>query len=198
MEMAGRPPPLAPESLPAAGRRPAEHGRDLGEYYRRYEFSSCACCRSMTVMPHGPAIEMWISGCCFLPLIMGIPCSDGSRRAAGTNTFDDGTFSADGMVENENREIFYAIVKISLQATEFAAFGKVETRDLAGTWCSWFSFRWLFLCWVPRVALRRRRQRGPVHGDGILFSCARCFRFAIRTRDCTRTDTRRTGSLTEV
>ena len=142
---AGRPPPLAPEELYTGPRDDGllSTGEISGEYYSgRYEFSSCTCCRSMTVMPHGPdAIEMWISGCCFLPpLIMGIPFGDGrvATREPGTNTFDGRTFSADGTVENENRGDFLCDCEKFpyKKRPNSRAFGKVETRDIAGTWCS--------------------------------------------------------------
>ena len=142
---AGRPPPLAPEELYTGPRDDGllSTGEISGEYYSgRYEFSSCTCCRSMNVMPHGPdAIEMWISGCCFLPpLIMGIPFGDGrvATREPGTNTFDGRTFSADGTVENENRGDFLCDCEKFpyKKRPNSRAFGKVETRDIAGTWCS--------------------------------------------------------------
>ena len=141
---AGRPPPLAPEELYTGPRDDGllSTGEISGEYYSgRYEFSSCTCCRSMTVMPHGPdAIETWISGCCFFPpFFMGIPFGDGrvATREPGTNTFDDRTFSADGMVENENRGDFLCDCEKFpyKKRPNSRAFGKVETRDLAGTWC---------------------------------------------------------------
>ena len=133
---AGRPPPLAPEELYTGPRDDGllSTGEISGEYYSgRYEFSSCTCCRSMTVIPHGPdTIETQISGLCFFPPIaMGIPIGFGrvAKRDPGTNKFDSMAFSADGTVKDEGPNKLH-----NKKRPNSRAFGKVETRDLAGKW----------------------------------------------------------------
>ena len=140
---AGRPPP--PRRRTSAGPRSdglLSTDEISGEYSGRC-FFPVSCCNSMTVAPVGPdVIEMRTSGCLCLPcfLMMG-PWVGGKVRFRnpGTNDFPAErsyatklfTFSADGTTQTAKGECCeYYKKRPGSQAP-----GKVETRDLAGTWC---------------------------------------------------------------
>ena len=130
-----RPPPPAPEDLYTGPRDDGLLSTDeiSGEYYSGEWTRGCTCCRSMTVIPHGPdTIETQISGLCFFPPIaMGIPIGFGrvAKRDPGTNMFGSMAFSADGTVKDEGPNKLH-----NKKRPNSRAFGKVETRDLAGKW----------------------------------------------------------------
>ena len=130
-----RPPPPAPAKLYTGPRDDGLLSTDeiSGEYYSGEWTRGCTCCRSMTVIPHGPdTIETQISGLCFFPPIaMGIPIGFGrvAKRDPGTNKFDSMAFSADGTVKDEGPNKLH-----NKKRPNSRAFGKVETRDLAGKW----------------------------------------------------------------
>ena len=93
----------------------------------------------MTVMPRGPdAIESYTSLCVFVPCVcMGGPVLVGEVRTRdpGTNDFWGGgtlRFSADGTFR------FWRQEKGGRRrpGSQKRAFQKVETRDLAGDWCT--------------------------------------------------------------
>ena len=96
-------------------------------------------------------------------------------------------------------EIFYVIVK-NFPTKNDRIRGPSE-RSKRGTsrapGAAAVPFRLLFLCWALRVALRRGRstRTSTRSRDAGFFCVFRCLRFAIRTRDYTRTDTRRMDSL---
>ena len=134
---AGRPPPLAPADLFTGPRRDGLLSTEeiSGDY-------CCCCfpfvCQSMTVAPLGPdAIETWSEGCLFFPPWIG-PIAEGAvrTRKPGTDAFLNPqnpdpncnymTFSADGTA---------SCCYIKRQTSQKRAFKKVETKDLAGTWC---------------------------------------------------------------
>ena len=140
---AGRPPP--PRRRTSAGPRSdglLSTDEISGEYSGRC-FFPVSCCNSMTVAPVGPdVIEMRTSGCLCVPcfLMMG-PWAGGKVlfRRPGTNEFRNKrsdttkllTFSADGTTQTAKGECCeYYKKRPGSQAP-----GKVETRDLAGTWC---------------------------------------------------------------
>ncbi|CAH0372130.1 unnamed protein product [Pelagomonas calceolata] len=126
---AGRPPPLAPEDLHTG---PPDDGLlSTGEISGEYS-APCEdgrCCRSKTVIPFGPdAIETFDSWvCCVPPSCIG-PRANGKvlTRKPGTNDFDWMTFSADGTAGGGFKKRPHS---------QKRPFRKVETRDLAGTWC---------------------------------------------------------------
>ena len=140
---AGRPPPPAPEELYTGPRHDGLLSTDdvSGEY--------CACCfpffcSSIVMTPLGAnAIETWHTGCVFCPPLAVAPFAGGEalRRTfkgtgntrLGTNAFGDMTFSADGTVTNENG---CCCCYKKCPGSQKRSFQKVETRDLAGKWCS--------------------------------------------------------------
>ena len=149
----GRPPPPAPEDLYTGPRSDGllSTGEISGEYYSG-GWDGNSCCRSMTVVPRGPdVIETWDSSCAFCP-----PCTCGPTaetgvriRRPGTNAFRHReapessihvvTFSADGMAKAEARtqtdccDHHHTYKKNP--ASQNKAFRKIETKELAGTWC---------------------------------------------------------------
>jgi hypothetical protein len=108
-----------------------------------------ACCRSMTVIPRGPdAIETYTSYCVFVPCIgMGGPFLIGEvkTRDPGTNDFwptewGGGVlgFSADGTLR------FWPFTPRNRKGgrrrpgSQKRVFPKVDARDLAGDWCTFY------------------------------------------------------------
>ena len=134
------------------------------------EYSAPGCvdakiCNSMTVAPLGPdAIEMWRTGCCFLPClaILG-PVAGGEvrTRKPGTNAFlnpqytdpnsDLMKFSADGTAKVESGGYK------KRPGSQKRAFQKVDAGDLAGTWCGCFCFPLMFFFPLSPLFLSRKR-----------------------------------------
>ena len=142
----GRPPPPAPEELYTGPRSDGLLStEDIGGEY----FACCFpfFCSSVIMTPLGAnAIETWHTGCVFCPPFAVAPFAGGEalRRTfkgtgntrLGTNAFGVMTFSADGTVTNENG---CCCCYKKCPGSQKRSFQKVETRDLAGKWCScWF------------------------------------------------------------
>jgi hypothetical protein len=154
---AGRPPPLAPEDLYTGPRSDGllSTGEISGEYS-----AACRCvgefpmiCNSMTVVPLGAdMIEIHSSGCAFFPPLLLCGPGGGGKvktRQPGTNVFGEGvrewyavgrsvgemrrdmTFLADGTAKSEEECCGFK----KRPTSQKRSFQKVETRDLAGTWC---------------------------------------------------------------
>ena len=165
----GRPPPPAPEELYTGPRSDGLLStEDIGGEY----FACCFpfFCSSVIMTPLGAnAIETWHTGCVFCPPFAVAPFAGGEalRRTfkgtgntrLGTNAFSDMTFSADGTVKDENGCCYK-----KRPGSQKRSFQKVETRDLAGKWCScWFCPflmppplpwpLWSFCCWTTKRAL---------------------------------------------
>ena len=153
---AGRPPPPAPD-LRTGPRSDGLLSTDeiSGEYSGRC-FFPVSCCNSMTVAPVGPdVIEMRTSGCISFPCLGVLgpwvggkvrfrrPGTNefGAERSYGTNIW---TFSADETTQTAKGGCCeYYKKRPGSQAP-----GKVETRDLAGTWCGWAHFAPLILAFA--------------------------------------------------
>ncbi len=136
---AGRPPPLAPEDLHTGPRDDGllSTGEISGEYFSMFQLFLCY--NSMTVMARGPdVIETWRSGLMCFPWFAVIAPMAGAAvltRKPGTNKFGEETFWADGRVTETNREDEEMIQYRKRPHSQKRTFRKVETRDLAGTWC---------------------------------------------------------------
>ena len=100
-------------------------------------------CNSMTVVPHGPdAIETWRMGFLFCPPLCGPEFHGGVRtRNPGTNAFRNPqnpytnnvmTFSADGTATQGGG------VYKKCPGSQKQTFHKVDARDLAGDWCTFY------------------------------------------------------------
>ena len=135
----GRPPPLAPEDLHTGPRDDGllSTGEISGEYFSMFQLFRCY--NSMTVMARGPdVIETWRSGVMCAPWLAVIgPMAEAAvlTRKPGTNKFGEETFWADGRVTETNTEHGEMIQYRKRPHSRKRAFRKVETRDLAGTWC---------------------------------------------------------------
>mmetsp|Transcript_14515 Transcript_14515/g.45395 ORF Transcript_14515/g.45395 Transcript_14515/m.45395 type:complete len:456 (-) Transcript_14515:69-1436(-) len=142
---AGRPPPPAPEDLYTGPRSDGLLSTEeiSGEYSAACICAGCPwICNSMTVVPLGAdTIETWRTGCVFFPPFIG-PTAEGAVRTRnpGTNAFLNPqnpdpnsnlmTFSADGTAKSG-----CCCGYKKRRTSQKRAFHKVETRDLAGTWC---------------------------------------------------------------
>ena len=131
-------------------------GEISGDYSAACDYSMlpigiCICCRSMTVVPLGAdAIEVRKSCCIGGTPYTFLPCgpvADGNvrTREPGTNKFNAANrpekwkFSADGTVKIQERYNNYSSF-MKRPGSQKRTFQKVETRDLAGTWCSCNNF----------------------------------------------------------
>ncbi|CAH0372232.1 unnamed protein product [Pelagomonas calceolata] len=140
---AGRPPPLAPADLYTGPRsdRLLSTGEISGEYSAPCEgrecckCDNCEICRLMTVVPLGAdVIETWSTSCLFCKCPPGEPvyflgpivAGEVRTRDPGTNAFGGMTFSARGTASGGYKK---------RPGSQKRTFQKVETRDLAGTWC---------------------------------------------------------------
>jgi hypothetical protein len=156
---ASRPPPLAPADLYTGPRsdRLLSTGEISGEYSAPCEgrecckCDNCKICRSMTVVPLGAdVIETRDTGCLFCKCPPGEPVwflgpivagevrtrNPGTNAFRGMTSFGDMTFSARGTASGGYKK---------RPGSQKRTFQKVETRDLAGTWCG-------CLC-IPRCAV---------------------------------------------
>ena len=159
---AGRPPPPAPEDLYTGPRSDGllSTGEISGDYY-----AGCSppfeCDSSMTVLPLGAdVIETWGSGhMCLPPIVMGHPIGFGGvvKRDPGTNKFGSMAFSADGTVKDEG-----AFKLHNKKRPNSRAFGKLETRDLEGTWCGCLSIPTIA---VPLLAFWRCTTKRALNED---------------------------------
>ena len=145
---AGRPPPRTAAQIYSGPRDDGLLSTDdiSGDYSGGRCFFPVVCCNSMTVVPHGPdAIETWSSRCCCVPCSHGrFAAGDVWTRKAGTDTFHGNfkrrlfggmnsmTFSAGGTAIG--KECWEDYTK--RPGSKKRAFQKVETKDLAGNWCS--------------------------------------------------------------
>ena len=145
---AGRPPPRTAAQIYSGPRDDGLLSTDdiSGDYSGGRCFFPVVCCNSMTVVPHGPdAIETWSSRCCCVPCSVGrFAAGDVWTRKPGTDTFHGNikrrlfggmnsmTFSAGGTAIGKECWEDYKKRPGSQKRT----FQKVETKDLAGEWCS--------------------------------------------------------------
>ena len=151
----GRPPPPAPEELYTGPRRDGLLSTDevSGEYSAPCCVDGPVICNSMTVVPLGAdMIEIHSSGCAFFPPLLLCGPGGGGKvktRQPGTNVFGEGvrewyavgrsvgemrrdmTFLADGTAKSEEECCGFK----KRPTSQKRSFQKVETRDLAGTWC---------------------------------------------------------------
>ena len=190
---AGRPPPPAPAELYTG---PRDDGLlSTGEISGEYGGCSIWGWESMTVVPHGPdVIETWSSNlCCFPPFFSG-PRVGGSvlTRKQKTNHFVQGAYgghsmtcSADGI--DAAKPYPPCECRSFLKKDPHAqkpSFRKVETKDLAGTWCECSGMAYFFgLCYTTKKALNEDQyeESGP-RGCCMCLPVCCCGKPDIRTR----------------
>ena len=159
--------PPAPEDLYTGPRDDGllSTGEISGEYFSMFQLFRCY--NSMTVMARGPdVIETWRSGVMCAPWLAVIgPMAEAAvlTRKPGTNKFGEETFWADGRVTETNTEVADPIQYRKRPHSQKRTFRKVETRDLAGTWCGCCCNicipLWPFSClyWTRKKALDEDR-----------------------------------------